>query len=62
MLKNLESAPPPLGRGAFLLVTTSETKYGFLLIETFRKFFNTQNYGHQDSILGGLIIWEVKAI
>jgi hypothetical protein len=38
----------------FLKVTTPETKNGFLLIETFKKPINTQNYGHQGSILGGL--------
>jgi hypothetical protein len=27
---------------------------GFLLIEVFRKLFNTENYGHQGSLLGGL--------
>ncbi len=37
-----------------LKVTTSKKKSGFLLIETFRKRFNPQNYGHQGSILGGL--------
>ena len=47
----------PLGivlRGRFLFVTTYEKKYGFLLIEVFRTLFNTKNYGHQDSIFGGL--------
>jgi hypothetical protein len=34
--------------------TTSEKKFGFLLIEVFRKLFNPQSYGHQGSILGGL--------
>jgi hypothetical protein len=29
-------------------------KTGFLLIEVFRKLFNTQSYGHRDKILGGL--------
>jgi hypothetical protein len=28
--------------------------HGLLLIEIFRKHFNPQNYGHQDTILGGL--------
>ena len=32
----------------FLFVTTSETKTGVLLIETFRKLFNSQNYGHRE--------------
>ncbi len=32
--------------------TTSETKTGFLLIETFKKRIN-KNYGQQDLILGG---------
>jgi threonine/homoserine/homoserine lactone efflux protein len=41
-------------RKTFLKVTTSETKNGFLLVETFRKLFNPQNYGHQGSFLGGL--------
>jgi hypothetical protein len=27
------------------------------LIETFRKLFNTKNYGHQGSILGGLLLF-----
>jgi hypothetical protein len=47
----------PLGivlRGRFLFMTTSEKKIGLLLIETFRKLFNAQNYGHQDLFLGGL--------
>jgi hypothetical protein len=35
---------------AFLLVTTSETKNCFLLIKTFRKLVNTQNYGHLDQL------------
>ena len=34
----------------FLKVTTSEKKIGFLLIETFRKLFNTQSYGHLEMI------------
>ena len=34
-------------------VTTPEKKNGFLLIEVFKKLFNLQIYGHQDSILGG---------
>ncbi len=38
----------------FLNITTYEKKTGFLLIEVFRKLFNTQNYGHQGTILGGL--------
>jgi len=37
----------------FLNVTTDETKTGVLLIEQFKRIFNTQNYGHQGSILGG---------
>jgi hypothetical protein len=37
----------------FLESTTYERKTGFLLIELF-KLFNTQNYGHQGTILGGL--------
>jgi len=40
--------------GAFSFVTTSEKKTSFLLIEVFSKLFNTQNYGRQGSILGGL--------
>jgi len=36
-----------------LKITTSDKKKGFLLIEVFRKLFNTQNNGHQGSILGG---------
>jgi hypothetical protein len=46
----------PLGivlRGRFSYVTTSKKKSAFLLIETFRKPFNPQNDGHQDSILCG---------
>jgi hypothetical protein len=39
-------------RGRFLFVTTSEKKTGFLLIETFSK----RNYGHQETILGGLLL------
>jgi hypothetical protein len=39
---------------SILLITTSEKKTSFLLIETYRKLINTQNYGHQDPILGGL--------
>jgi hypothetical protein len=35
----------------FFYFTTSETKNGFLLIETFSR----QNYGHQGMILGGLL-------
>ena len=35
-------------------VTTCEKKNGLLLIEVFSKLFNTQNYGNQGSILGGL--------
>ena len=38
----------------FLQVTTYETKFGLLLTEVFSKLFNTKNYGHQGSILGGL--------
>jgi hypothetical protein len=30
---------------------------GFLLIKTFRKLVNPQNYGHQGSILGGLFFY-----
>ena len=30
-------------------VTTSDTKTGFLLIEVFRKLFNTQSYGHLEA-------------
>jgi hypothetical protein len=37
----------------FSFITTSEKKNGFLLIEVFSKLFNTQNYGHQGTILGG---------
>jgi len=44
---------------SFLKVTTYEKKNGFLLIEVFRKLFNTQNYGHQGSILGGLL-WFIR--
>ena len=33
-------------------------KNGFLLIVVFSKLFNTQNYGHQGSILGGLYYYE----
>ncbi len=43
----------PLGivlRGRFFFVTTLEKKNGFLLIETFRKLFNPQNYGHLDQL------------
>lgn len=39
---------------AFLNVTTSEKKNGYLLIEAFGKLFNTQTNGHLGSILGGL--------
>jgi hypothetical protein len=41
----------------FSQITTSETKNGFLLIEIFRKLFNTQNDGHQGSLLGGLLFF-----
>ncbi len=41
-------------KAIFLNITTSEKKIGLLLIETFKKPINTQNYGHQGSILGGL--------
>ena len=44
-----EANPSP-----FLQVTTYEKKNGFLLIEVFRRLFNSQKYGHQGSILGGL--------
>jgi hypothetical protein len=50
----------PLGivlRGRFLFVSTYEKKNGFLLIGVFRKLFNTQKYGHQDSILGSLLLF-----
>ena len=40
--------------GPFTFVTTSETEKGVLLIEVSSKLVNTQNYGHQGSILGGL--------
>ena len=40
-------------RKTFLKVTTYEKKTGFLLIETFKKPINTQNYGHPGSIIGG---------
>jgi len=30
---------------------------GFLLIEVFSKLVNTQNYGHQGTILGGLLLF-----
>jgi hypothetical protein len=40
-------------RFAFPHSTTYETKIDFLLIEVFSKLFNTQNYGHQGTILGG---------
>jgi hypothetical protein len=47
-----------------LLVTIRERKNNFLLIEVFSKLFNTQNYGHKGTILGGrfylsgsVIIW-----
>jgi hypothetical protein len=43
--------------GALLFVTTSEKENGFLLIETFRKLFHPQNYGHQGSILGGRLLF-----
>ena len=46
--------------GPFLNVTTSETKIGFLLIEVFSKLFNTQNYGHQGSILGGFFYFHLS--
>jgi hypothetical protein len=35
----------------FLRITTSEKKTGFLLIETFKKLVNPQNYGHLE--MGG---------
>ncbi len=54
-------SPRSSDRGLFLYVTNSKTKTGFLLIEVFRKLFNTQNYGHQGSILGGLLIWWVHS-
>jgi hypothetical protein len=38
-------------------MTTYEKKNGFFLIEVFRKLFNTQNYGHQGSILGGHFLY-----
>ena len=37
----------------FSNITTYKTKTGLLLIETFRK----KNYGHQGSILGGLLLF-----
>jgi hypothetical protein len=42
----------------FSKVTICEMKNGFLLIVVFSKLFNTQNYGHQGSILGGLYYYE----
>jgi hypothetical protein len=39
----------------FLNITTSEKKIGFLLIETFRKLINPQNYGHLEA--GGLLLF-----
>ena len=42
---------------AFLRCTTGEKKNGLLLIEVFSKLFNTQNDGHQGSILGGLLLF-----
>ena len=41
-------------------VTTCERENGFLLIEVFSKLFNTQNYGHQGSILGGLFYFHLS--
>jgi hypothetical protein len=40
----------------FLFFTTCERKIGFLLIEVFSKHFNIQIYGHQGTILGGLLL------
>ncbi len=40
-----------------LFTTTCERKNDFLLIEVFRKLFNSQNYGHQGSILGGHLLF-----
>ena len=37
-----------------LLVTIRERKNNFFLVEVFSKPFNTQIYGHQGTILGGL--------
>ena len=44
----------------FLEVTTCETKNSLLLIEVFSKLFNTKNYGHQSSILGGLFYFHLS--
>jgi hypothetical protein len=42
----------------FLLITTSEKKTGLLLIETFRKLINTQNYGHLDQLRVAIYIFQ----
>jgi len=55
-LRSKEPRLPP-NCSTFLKVTTFEKKTGFLLIEVFSKLFNTQNYGHQGSILGGLLLF-----
>jgi hypothetical protein len=47
---------PPLSSMALESVSVARLlrrKTGFLLIEVFSKLFNTQNYGHQGTILGG---------
>ena len=45
-----------LDNAIFLKVTIPEKKIGFLLIQIYRKLVNTQNYGHQGSILGALLL------
>jgi hypothetical protein len=44
------ATPAPEDGALFSNITSSKTKTGFLLIETFRKLFNPQNDGHLDQL------------